>query len=41
MDFFPDPPLHIPLLIIIGAFLFLLIYAPYWLYDKFKNPNAE
>ena len=41
MDFFPDPPLHIPLLIIIGAFLFLLIYAPYWVHDKFKNPNAE
>jgi hypothetical integral membrane protein (TIGR02206 family) len=41
MDFFPDPPLHIPLLIIIGAFLFLLIYSPYWVYDKFKKPNAE
>ena len=41
MDFFPDPPLHIPLLIIIGAFLFLLIYSPYWAYDKFKNPDAE
>ncbi|MBV06171.1 MAG: TIGR02206 family membrane protein, partial [Gammaproteobacteria bacterium] len=34
MDFFPDPPLHIPLLVIIGAFLFLLIYSPYWVYDK-------
>ncbi len=41
MDFFPDPPLHIPLLIIIGAFLFLLIYLPYWAYDKFKKLNAE
>ena len=41
MDFFPDPPLHILLLIIIGTFLFLLIYAPYWVYDKFKNPNVE
>ncbi|MFL2701296.1 MAG: TIGR02206 family membrane protein [Gammaproteobacteria bacterium] len=41
MDFFPDPPLHIPLLIIIGAFLFFLIYSPYWVYDKFKKPNAE
>jgi len=41
MDFFPDPPLHIPLLIIIGAFLFLLIYSPYWVYDKFKKLNAE
>jgi len=41
MNFFPDPPLHIPLLIIIGAFLFLLIYSPYWVYDRFKNPNVE
>ena len=41
MDFFPDPPLDIPLLIIIGAFLFLLIYSPYWVYDKFKKLNAE
>ena len=41
MDFFPDPPLHIPLLVIIGAFLFLLIYSPYWVYDKLKKPDAE
>ena len=40
MDFFPDPPLHIPLLIIIGALLFLLIYSPYWIYDKFKKGDA-
>ena len=40
MDFFPDPPLHIPLLIIIGALLFLLIYSPYWIYDKFKKEDA-
>ncbi len=40
MDFFPDPPLHIPLLIIIGALLFLLIYSPYWIYDKFKKRDA-
>ena len=41
MDFFPDPPLHIPLLVIIGAILFLLIYSPYWVYDKLKKPDAE
>ena len=41
MDFFPDPPLHIPLLIIIGAFLFLLIYSPYWVYDKLKKRDVE
>ena len=41
MNFFPDPPLHIPLLIIIGAFLFLLIYSPYWIYDKLKKPGAQ
>ena len=41
MDFFPDPPLHIPLLIIIGACLFLLVYSPYWVYDKVKQRDAE
>tara|TARA_Y100000590_G_scaffold402543_1_gene488380 strand:- start:1076 stop:1786 length:711 start_codon:yes stop_codon:yes gene_type:complete len=41
MDFFPDPPLHIPFLIIIGAFLFLLIYSPYWIYDKLKKKDVR
>ena len=41
LDYFPDPPLHIPFLIIIGAVLFFVIYSPYWLYDKFKMKDAQ
>ena len=40
LDFFPEPPLHIPLLIIIGAVLFFIIYSPYWIYDKFKRKDV-
>ena len=40
LDFFPEPPLHIPLLIIIGAVLFFIIYSPYWIYDKFKREDV-
>ena len=41
LDFFPDPPFHIPLLIILGIVVFYLIYSPFWVYDKFKKVNAE
>ena len=41
MDFFPDPPMHIPLLIIIGAALFLLIYSPYWIFDRIKERDVQ
>ena len=37
MNFLPDPPMHIPLTIIIGISLFCLIYLPFWVYDKFKK----
>ena len=40
LDFFPEPPWHIPLLIIIGAGLFFIIYSPYWIYDKFKREDV-
>ena len=40
LDFFPDPPFHIPLLIILGIVVFYLIYSPFWVYDKFKKVNA-
>ena len=40
LDFFPDPPFHIPLLIILGIIVFYLIYLPFWVYDKFKKVNA-
>ena len=41
LDFFPDPPFHIPLLIILGIVVFYLIYSPFWVYDKLKKVNAE
>ena len=37
MNFLPDPPLHIPLTIIIGIAFFCFIYLPFWMYDKFKK----
>jgi hypothetical integral membrane protein (TIGR02206 family) len=40
-NLFPDPPMHIPALIIIGTILFFVIYSPYWLYDSFKKEYAE
>ena len=40
-NLFPDPPMHIPALIIIGTILFFVIYSPYWLYDFFKKKYAE
>ena len=41
LDFFPEPPLHIPVLIILGIIVFYLIYSPYWIYDKFKEQDAQ
>ena len=40
-NLFPEPPLHIPVLIVLGVMLFYLIYSPYWFYDKFKKQDAE
>ena len=40
-NLFPEPPLHIPVLIVLGVILFYLIYSPYWFYDKFKKQDAE
>ena len=37
----PDPPMHIPALIIIGVMLFFAIYSPYWLFDRFKKEGVE
>ena len=41
LNLFPAPPLHIPVLIIIGVFLFFLIYSPYWAYDSFKKQDVR
>ena len=40
LNLFPAPPLHIPVLIIIGVILFFLIYSPYWAYDSFKKRDV-
>ena len=37
MDFLPDPPMRIPLTIIIGICLFYLIYSPFWIHDRFSK----
>ena len=34
MDLLPSPPLHIPSLIGIGLICFVIIYLPFWIYDK-------
>ena len=41
LNLFPAPPLHIPVLIIIGVILFFLIYSPYWAYDSFKKQDVQ
>ena len=41
LNLFPAPPLHIPVLIIIGVILFFLIYSPYWVYDSFKKQDVQ
>ena len=41
LNLFPAPPLHIPVLIIIGVILFILIYSPYWAYDSFKKQDVR
>jgi hypothetical integral membrane protein (TIGR02206 family) len=41
LNLFPAPPLHIPVLIMIGVILFFLIYSPYWAYDSFKKQDVQ
>ena len=41
LDFFPDPPMHIPVLIFLGIIVFYLIYSPYWIYDQFKKQDVQ
>ena len=41
LNFFPEPPFHIPLLILLGIIVFYLIYSPFWVYDKFKKVSVE
>lgn len=41
LDFFPDPPVHIPVLIFLGIIVFSLIYSPYWIYDRIKKQDVQ
>ena len=41
MDFMPEPPRHIPIVITIGLIMFLIMYLPYWIFDRIKARGAE
>ena len=41
LDLFPDPPMHIPVLIFLGIIVFYLIYSPYWIYDRIKKQDVQ
>tara|TARA_Y100001970_G_scaffold41789_1_gene51909 strand:- start:18858 stop:19331 length:474 start_codon:yes stop_codon:yes gene_type:complete len=41
LDFFPDPPLHIPIVIILGIIMFFILYIPYWIKDGGFFKGAE
>jgi len=41
LDFFPDPPLHIPLVMALGVIMFFLLYLPYWIKDGGFSKGAE
>ena len=40
-SFFPDPPLHIPLVMALGIVMFFLLYIPYWIKDGGFTKGAE
>ena len=40
MDLMPDPPQHIPIVVILGLIMFSVIYLPYWIYDRLKAKDA-
>lgn len=37
MDFLPDPPYHIPFVVVIGLVIFVLTYLPYAIMDMMKK----
>jgi len=41
VDLMPEPPLHIPLLVVLGLLMFFLIYSPYWICDRIKAKDVE
>jgi len=40
MDFLPDPPFHIPFLVIIGLVIFVITYLPYAIKDIINKKRA-
>ena len=40
MDFMPEPPKHIPIVVILGLVAFILTYLPYWIYDRLTAKDA-
>ncbi len=40
MDLMPDPPKHIPIVVLLGLIMFSIIYLPYWIYDRAKSRDV-
>lgn len=40
MDLMPNPPKHIPIVVLLGLVMFSVIYLPYWIYDRIKSKDA-
>ena len=40
MDFMPNPPKHIPIVVSLGLLMFSLIYLPFWIFDRLKSKGA-
>ena len=41
MDYMPEPPRHIPVVVALGLIMFFIMYLPYWVYDRIKAKGAE
>lgn len=39
MDFMPDPPMHIPVVMLLAYIFFWIVYLPYLLKDLYQNRN--
>ena len=40
IDLMPDPPRHIPIVVMLGLIMFSIIYLPYWVYDRLKAKDV-
>lgn len=41
MDLLPEPPYHIPYVIILGLIIYLIAYIPYFIKDRVAGPQVE